>query len=44
MVRGFAAAYRFINDAENHDEVRNLVKESLKTSDDTARQIFRPAA
>ena len=42
MVRGFAAAYRFINDAKNHDEVRNLVKESLKTSDDTARQIFRP--
>ena len=23
MVRGFAAAYRFINDAKNHDEVRN---------------------
>jgi ABC-type nitrate/sulfonate/bicarbonate transport system substrate-binding protein len=42
MVRGFAAAYRFINDAKNHDEVRNIVKESLKTSDDTARQIFRP--
>ena len=36
-------AYRFINDAKNHDEVRNLVKE-LKTSDDTARQIFRPYA
>jgi len=41
-VRGFAAAYRFINDAKNHDEVRNLVKESLKTSDAIARQIFRP--
>lgn len=42
MVRGFAAAYRFINDAKNHDEVRNIVKESLKISDDTTRQIFRP--
>jgi len=42
MVRGFAAAYRFMNDAKNHDEVRNIVKESLKISDDTTRQIFRP--
>lgn len=42
MVRGFASAYRFINDAKNHDEVRNIVKESLKTSDETAGQIFRP--
>jgi ABC-type nitrate/sulfonate/bicarbonate transport system substrate-binding protein len=42
MVRGFAAAYQFMNDAKNHDEVRNIVKESLKISDDTARQIFAP--
>jgi ABC-type nitrate/sulfonate/bicarbonate transport system substrate-binding protein len=42
MVRGFAAAYQFINDAKNHGEVRNIVKESLKISDDTARQIFAP--
>ena len=42
MVRGFAAAYQFINDAKNHDEVRNIVKESLKISDDAARQIFAP--
>ena len=42
MVRGFAAAYRFMNDAKNFDEVRNIVKESLKISDDTTRQIFRP--
>ena len=42
LVRGFASAYRFINDAKNHDEVRSIVKESLKISDDTARQIFRP--
>ena len=42
LVRGFASAYKFINDAKNHDEVRNIVKDSLKISDDTARQIFRP--
>ena len=42
MVRGFAAAYRFMNDAKNHGEVLNIVKESLKISDDTARQIFQP--
>jgi len=42
LVRSFASAYRFINDAKNHDEVRSIVKESLKISDDTARQIFRP--
>ena len=42
LVRGFASAYRFINDAKNHDEVRGIVKQSLKISDDTARQIFRP--
>ena len=42
MVRGFAAAYRFINDAKNHDEVLNIVKDTLKISDETARQIFAP--
>jgi ABC-type nitrate/sulfonate/bicarbonate transport system substrate-binding protein len=42
LVRGFAAAYQFMNDAKNHDEVRNIVKESLKISEDTARQIFAP--
>ncbi len=42
MVRGFAAAYQFMNDAKNHDEVLNIVKDSLKISDDTARQIFSP--
>jgi len=42
MVRGFGAAYRYINDAKNHDEVRSIVKESLKISDEIARQIFRP--
>src|SRR5258706_1898871 len=42
MVRGFAAAYQFMNDGQNHDEVRNIVKDSLKISDDTAQQIFAP--
>ena len=42
MVRGFAAAYRYINDAKNHDEVLNIVKDTLKISDETARQIFAP--
>ncbi|MGH7815913.1 MAG: hypothetical protein ACREOR_00845, partial [Candidatus Binatia bacterium] len=31
-----------MNDSKNRDEVLNMVKESLKISDDTARQIFRP--
>jgi hypothetical protein len=31
-----------MNDSKNHDEIRNVVKESLKVSDDTARQIFAP--
>ena len=42
LAHGFATAYRFMNDQKNHGEVMNIVKESLKISDDTARQIFRP--
>ena len=42
LVRGFASAYQFMNDSKNRDEVLNMVKESLKISDDTARQIFTP--
>ena len=42
LVRGFAAAYQFMNDPKNHDEVRNVVKESLKISDETAQQIYAP--
>jgi len=44
MVRGFAAAYQFMNDAKNHDEVLNIVKESLKIPEESARQIFAPYA
>ncbi|HEX6802005.1 MAG TPA: ABC transporter substrate-binding protein, partial [Candidatus Binatia bacterium] len=42
MVRGFAAAYQFMNEAKNHGEVLNIVKDSLKISEETARQIFAP--
>jgi ABC-type nitrate/sulfonate/bicarbonate transport system substrate-binding protein len=42
MVRAFAASYQFLNVPINHGEVLNIVKESLKISDDTARQIFAP--
>jgi ABC-type nitrate/sulfonate/bicarbonate transport system substrate-binding protein len=42
LVRGFAAAYEFINDRKNHLEVTGIVKETLKISDDVAREIFAP--
>ena len=42
LVRGFAASYEFINDAKNRVEVTNVVKETLKVSDDVAREIFAP--
>jgi ABC-type nitrate/sulfonate/bicarbonate transport system substrate-binding protein len=42
LVRGFAAAYQFMSEVKNHGEVLNIVKESLKISDETARQIFAP--
>jgi ABC-type nitrate/sulfonate/bicarbonate transport system substrate-binding protein len=42
LVRGFAASYAFMSDRKNHGEVTNIVKESLKITDETARQIFEP--
>ena len=42
LVRGFAASYAFMSDPKNHAEVTNIVKESLKITDETARQIFEP--
>jgi len=42
MVRGFAAAYEFMNDPKNRAEVTSIVKESLKISDEIARQLFAP--
>jgi ABC-type nitrate/sulfonate/bicarbonate transport system substrate-binding protein len=44
LARGFAASYQYMSDAKNHPEVLNIVKESLKISDDTARQIYAPYA
>lgn len=44
MVRGFAAAYEFMNDPRNRDEVTSILKESLKVSDEIARQLFAPYA
>jgi len=42
FVRGFAAAYEFINDAKNRAEVENIIGESLKVPPETAREIFAP--
>ena len=44
LVRGFAASYEFINDPGNRAEVTNIVKETLKVSDDVAREVFAPYA
>jgi ABC-type nitrate/sulfonate/bicarbonate transport system substrate-binding protein len=42
LVRGFAASYEFINDPKNRGELTNIVKDSLKISDEIAREIFSP--
>jgi len=42
LVRGFAASYEFINDPKNRTEVTGVVRETLKVSDDVAREIFAP--
>ena len=42
LVRGFVASYEFMNDPKNRAEVTNTVKESLKVSDEIAREIFAP--
>ena len=42
LVRGFAASYEFINDPTNRGELTNIVKDSLKISDEIAREIFSP--
>ena len=42
FVRGFAASYQFMNDPKNRGEVTNIVRESLKVSDEIAREIFTP--
>jgi ABC-type nitrate/sulfonate/bicarbonate transport system substrate-binding protein len=40
LVRGFAASYEYMNDPKNRGDVTNTVKESLKVSDEIAREIF----
>jgi ABC-type nitrate/sulfonate/bicarbonate transport system substrate-binding protein len=42
FVRGFAASYQCMNDPKNRGEVTNIVRESLKVSDEIAREIFAP--
>jgi ABC-type nitrate/sulfonate/bicarbonate transport system substrate-binding protein len=42
FVRAMAAAYEFMNDPKNRDEVTTVIKESGKLSDDVAREIFAP--
>jgi ABC-type nitrate/sulfonate/bicarbonate transport system substrate-binding protein len=42
FVRAFAATYKFMNDSKNRDEVTHIVQESLKVSDEIAREIFAP--
>ena len=42
LVRGFAASYEYMNDPKNRDDVTNIVRESLKISDEIAREIFAP--
>ena len=42
LVRSFAASYEFINDPKNRAEVTGIVRETLKVSDDVAREIFAP--
>jgi ABC-type nitrate/sulfonate/bicarbonate transport system substrate-binding protein len=42
FVRAMAAAYEFMNDADNRDEITTMIKESGKLSDDAAREIFAP--
>jgi len=42
FTRAMAAAYAFMNDASNRDEVVAIVKETGRLSDDVAREIFSP--
>ena len=42
FVRAFAASYEFINDPKNRGEVTNIIMESLKVSEEIARQLFAP--
>jgi ABC-type nitrate/sulfonate/bicarbonate transport system substrate-binding protein len=42
FVRAFAASYEYMNDPKNRGDLTGLVKDSLKISDEIAREIFAP--
>ena len=42
FVRAFAASYEYMNDPKNRGDLTSLVKDSLKISDEIAREIFAP--
>ncbi len=42
FVRAFAASYEYMNDPKNRAEVTNIVRDSLKVPDETARELFAP--
>ena len=42
FVRAFATSYEYMNDPKNRGEITSLVKDSLRVSDEIAREIFAP--
>jgi NitT/TauT family transport system substrate-binding protein len=42
FVRAMSAAYLFMNDAKNKDEITAIVRDTGKIGDDVARQIYAP--
>jgi ABC-type nitrate/sulfonate/bicarbonate transport system substrate-binding protein len=42
FVRAFAASYHFMNDPQNRAEVTNIITNSVKVPEETARQLFAP--
>jgi NitT/TauT family transport system substrate-binding protein len=42
FARAFAASYEYMNDPKNRGDLTGLVKDSLKISDEIAREIFAP--
>jgi NitT/TauT family transport system substrate-binding protein len=42
FVRAFAASYEYMNDPKNRGDLTSLVKDSLKISNEIARDIFAP--
>lgn len=42
FVRAFAASYDFMNDPQNRADVTNIIINSVKVPEETARQLFAP--